>query len=160
MSALSLSLSPILSERACVEGALVRVRGVISLVFDMSKSRVACRVRRVLDLAKLGAAIEKLNMHMQLFQVVAKNAVEEVEIPLSKAPYKSEESGKSASPGRDDEESSDVELPEYLPEDEDDELKSVDDPSSAVATTGAAIKEAASSLFSAAASLLQQSFYW
>ncbi|XP_018006478.1 uncharacterized protein LOC108664413 [Hyalella azteca] len=149
------------SERACVEGALVRVRGVISLVFDMTQSRIACRVRRVLDLAKLGSAIDKLDMNMQLFQVVAKNVNEEVRIPLSKAPVKStEEAKKASSPSRDDDDTSDVELPEYLPEDEDDECAAVDDPSSAVANTGAAIREAASSLFSAAASLLQQSFYW
>ena len=41
-------------ERQSVEAALVRVRGVISLVFDAANSRVACRVRRVLDMTKLG----------------------------------------------------------------------------------------------------------
>ena len=70
------------SERASVEGALVRVRGVISLVFDMTCSRVACRVRRVLDLSKLGTAVDQLGMSMALFQVIAKTKGEEVRCRL------------------------------------------------------------------------------
>ena len=59
-------------ERFSVERALVRVRGVISLVFDPSKCRVACRVRRVLDLSKLGSAVDDLSMGLSLYQIVTK----------------------------------------------------------------------------------------
>ncbi|KAB7503552.1 Armadillo repeat-containing protein 1 [Armadillidium nasatum] len=40
-----------------VEDELVRVRGLISIVFDLSKSRVTCRVKRDLSVDKLVAAL-------------------------------------------------------------------------------------------------------
>ena len=90
----------------------------------------------------------------------------QIRIPLSN-PNTTKESGggEGSSPGgsgRPGDAVSDSELPEYLPEDEDDsgECTPDQDPSTALAPAGVAFKDAASSLFSAAASLLQQSFYW
>ena len=66
------------AERANVERAIVKVRGVISLVFDLPKSRIHCRVRRMLDLSKLGAAVNSLGSDLILYQIVSKAGGEEV----------------------------------------------------------------------------------
>jgi len=136
--------------REAVEGALVRVRGLISLVFDVHRARIEARVRRVLELQRLGQAVERLDRGLGLFQVLAKRGGEEVHIPLTSTPRSPSDPPPS--------ESETEPLPDYLPE-EDDDCQPTDDPNSAVSTTGA-IKEAASSLFSAAASYISSSFYW
>ena len=46
-------------DRNVVEEELVRVRGLISIVFDLSKSRVTCRVKRDLGIDKLIGAVSK-----------------------------------------------------------------------------------------------------
>ena len=42
-----------------MEEELVRVRGLISIVFDLTKSRVTCRVKRDLSVEKLAAAVAR-----------------------------------------------------------------------------------------------------
>ena len=106
-------------------------------------------------------------LNNQQYRLQANSIFPQIKIPLSKAIKKNSPKSKVTPNSPDSKKTkeggdgSDSEaLPDYLPEDDDDECKPENDPKSAVAPTGAAFKEAASSLFSAAASLLQQSFYW
>ncbi|XP_068205082.1 armadillo repeat-containing protein 1-like [Palaemon carinicauda] len=128
--------------RKQIEEELVRVRGLISIVFDMGHSRVTCRVKRDLSVEKLAAAVARTDLPTA--QQVTTNADgEEVMVPLG---------GDASTPGT----TSPVDdLPDYLPE-EDHYVKANN---SAMAPSGS-FKETASTWFTAASSLLQKSFYW
>ncbi|XP_064091024.1 armadillo repeat-containing protein 1-like [Macrobrachium nipponense] len=128
--------------RKQIEEELVRVRGLISIVFDMGHSRVTCRVKRDLSVEKLAAAVARTDL-ASAQQVTTNADGEEVMVPLGGDICTSG----TTSPVDD--------LPDYLPE-EDNVVK---DAKSAMAPSGS-FKEAASSWFTAASSLLQKSFYW
>ncbi|XP_076044137.1 uncharacterized protein LOC143027080 isoform X2 [Oratosquilla oratoria] len=153
--------------RRLVEEELVRVRGLISIVFDLNHSRVTCRVKRDLSIEKLGLAVARTEL---LTAQIVTTGPEGEELVMEEGPslhpayYPGQEqcsetqliipigdgeSGASeASSPLDD-------LPDYLPEEE----SPVKDVNSAMAPTGT-FKEAASSLFASAANFLQNSFYW
>lgn len=60
-----------------VEEELVRVRGLISIVFDLGHSRVTCRVRRDLPPEKLAAAVARTET-LSALQVMTNAKGEEV----------------------------------------------------------------------------------
>ena len=60
-----------------MEEKLVRVRGLISIVFDLTRSRVVCRVKRDLSIEKLAVAVEKTET-MKALQVVTTSSGQEV----------------------------------------------------------------------------------
>ncbi|RXG51738.1 Armadillo repeat-containing protein 1 [Armadillidium vulgare] len=123
-----------------VEDELVRVRGLISIVFDLSKSRVTCRVKRDLSVDKLVAAVSRTETYTAQ-QVITGLDGEELVVKVGT------ERPNVISPVED--------LPEYLPEEE----TPVRDSGSAIATSGS-FRETASTFISAAASLIHNSFYW
>ncbi|XP_069954234.1 armadillo repeat-containing protein 1 isoform X2 [Cherax quadricarinatus] len=126
--------------RKKVEEELVRVRGLISIVFDLGNSRVTCRVKRDLSVEKLAAAVARTETLLAQ-QVTTNSDGEEEIIPL----------GKTAK----DTTSPVEELPDYLPEED----TPVKDASSAMAPTGS-FAETAATWLSTASNLLQKSFYW
>ncbi|KAK8397201.1 hypothetical protein O3P69_004724 [Scylla paramamosain] len=128
--------------RQRVEEELVRVRGLISIVFDLTHSRVTCRVKRDLSVEKLAAAVARTET-LAAHQVTTNDRGEEEIIPLGKTPTDST----TTSPVED--------LPDYLPE-EDFDIK---DAHSAMAPSGS-FMETATTWISSASSFLQKSFYW
>ncbi|XP_045617614.1 armadillo repeat-containing protein 1 [Procambarus clarkii] len=126
--------------RKKVEEELVRVRGLISIVFDLGNSRVTCRVRRDLSVEKLATAVARTETLLAQ-QVTTNSDGEEEILPLGKTP------SDTTSPVED--------LPDYLPEED----TPVKDASSAMAPSGS-FMETATSFFSTASNLLQKSFYW
>ncbi|XP_042866982.1 uncharacterized protein LOC122249875 [Penaeus japonicus] len=126
--------------RKQVEEELVRVRGLISIVFDLGRSRVTCRVKRDLSIDKLAAAVARTEILSAQQVTTNANGDEEI-LPLGS--------------GSTDMTSPEDELPDYLPEDD----IVVKDAKSAMAPTGS-FKETASSWFATASNLLQKSFYW
>lgn len=126
--------------RKQVEEELVRVRGLISIVFDLGRSRVTCRVKRDLSVDKLAAAVARTES-LSAQQVTTNANGEEEILPLGSG------SSDMTSPVDD--------LPDYLPEDD----IVVKDSKSAMAPSGS-FKETASSWFATASNLLQKSFYW
>lgn len=127
--------------RQRVEEELVRVRGLISIVFDLTHSRVTCRVKRDLSVEKLAAAVARTET-LAAHQVTTNDKGEEEIIPLCKTPTDA-----TTSPVED--------LPDYLPE-EDFDIK---DAHSAMAPSGS-FMETATTWISSASSFLQKSFYW
>jgi len=125
-------------DRELLERQLIKVQGVISIVFDANNSRVTLRSRPDLSVEAVGQAVRKTQT-MKAFLVGKNDVGEEVmkSIGDSNAP---DESG---SP-----------LPDYLPED--DVPTEVSD--KAVAPHG--ITETATNWISSAATFLQRSFYW
>jgi len=125
-------------DRELLERQLIKVQGVISIVFDANNSRVTLRSRPDLSVEAVGQAVRKTQT-MKAFLVGKNDVGEEVmkSIGDSNAP---DESG---SP-----------LPDYLPED--DVPTEVSD--KAVAAHG--ITETATNWISSAATFLQRSFYW
>ncbi|XP_045126169.1 armadillo repeat-containing protein 1-like [Portunus trituberculatus] len=130
--------------RQRVEEELVRVRGLISIVFDLSHSRVTCRVKRDLSVEKLAAAVARTET-LAAHQVTTNDKGEEEIIPLCKSP--TDTTTTTTSPVED--------LPDYLPE-EDYDIK---DAHSAMAPSGS-FMETATTWISSASSFLQKSFYW
>ncbi|XP_071538324.1 armadillo repeat-containing protein 1-like isoform X2 [Panulirus ornatus] len=126
--------------RRQVEDELVRVRGLISIVFDMKHSRVTCRVKRDLSVEKLAAAVARTEV-LSAQQVTTNANGEEEIIPLGRTP------SETTSPVE--------ELPDYLPE-EDIIVKDLD---SAMAPSGS-FMETATTWISTASNFLQKSFYW
>ncbi|KAG7174979.1 uncharacterized protein LOC121858633 isoform X1 [Homarus americanus] len=127
-------------QRKLVEEELVRVRGLISIVFDLGHSRVTCRVKRDLSVEKLAAAVARTET-LSAQQVTTNSDGEEEIILLGGTPKE------IISPVED--------LPDYLPEED----APVDDATSAMAPSGT-FMETATSWFSTASNLLQKSFYW
>lgn len=130
-------------QRQRVEEELVRVRGLISIVFDLGHSRVTCRVKRDLSVEKLAAAVARTET-LAAQQVTTNDKGEEEIIPLGQTPA---DPATTTSPVDD--------LPDYLPEED----FGVKDATSAMAPSGS-FMEAASSWISSASNLLQKSFYW
>jgi len=125
-------------DRELLERQLIKVQGVISIVFDANNSRVTLRSRPDLSVEAVGQAVRRTQT-MKAF-LVAKNDLGE-EVLKSIGDSNSQE--ESSSP-----------LPDYLPED--DIPTEVSD--KAVAPHG--ITETATNWISSAATFLQRSFYW
>ncbi|KAF0300269.1 Armadillo repeat-containing protein 1 [Amphibalanus amphitrite] len=128
-------------DREELESLLVRVRGMISIVFDMGRGRCTCRVRDHVTVGTLGSAVDRTES-MAAYQVVrgADGDSEEL-VPVSKRAKALE---------RPQEEK----LPEYLPEDDGDA------PPAANAMAPGGFFKQASGWLSSASSYLSQSFYW
>ncbi|KAK3859226.1 hypothetical protein Pcinc_034631 [Petrolisthes cinctipes] len=134
------------AHRKLVEEELVRVRGLISIVFDLGHSRVTCRVKRDLPPEKLAAAVARTETFTAL-QVTTNDKGEEEMISLDPASRPSLPSTHK---------SEEEELPDYLPEED---LEPIEDATSAMAPSGT-LMETATTWFSSATNLLQKSFYW
>ncbi|ROT69746.1 hypothetical protein C7M84_012025 [Penaeus vannamei] len=70
--------------RKQVEEELVRVRGLISIVFDLGRSRVTCRVKRDLSVDKLAAAVARTES-LSAQQVTTNANGEETNLAVSSA---------------------------------------------------------------------------
>ena len=130
------------TDRDELESLLVRVRGMISIVFDMGRGRCTCRVRDHVTVGTLGSAVDRTES-MAAYQVVrgAEGDAEEL-VPVSKRAKALERPAEEK-------------LPEYLPE---------DDADGVVPGAGAMAPEgffkSATGWLSSASSYLSQSFYW
>jgi len=127
-------------DREALEAHLVRVRGMVSIVFDMGRGRCTCRVREHVSVTSLAAAVDRTDS-MAAYQVVKAGDGEEELVPVSQRAKELERP--HAEP-----------LPEYLPEDEPDLAPGA----GAVAPDG--FFKQASGWISSASSFLGQSFYW
>ncbi|CAL4069326.1 unnamed protein product [Meganyctiphanes norvegica] len=126
--------------RKLVEDELVRVRGLISIVFDLAHSRVTCRVKRDLSIEKLALAVARTDRLTAQHVIKGANGEEVIQ------PFGGENT--SALSPIDD-------LPDYLPEEED----AVKQDGTEMATSGT-FRETATSFLSTAANIIQKSFYW
>jgi len=127
-------------DRELLERQLIKVQGVISIVFDANNSRVTLRSRPDLSVESVGQAVRKTQT-MKAFLIGKNDMGEEVMKSIGEA--NAEEVSESNSP-----------LPDYLPEDD-----ITSEPSDkAVAPHG--ITETATNWISSAATFLQRSFYW
>lgn len=128
-------------DRELLERQLIKVQGVISIVFDANNSRVTLRSRPDLSVEAVGQAVRKTQT-MRAY-LVGKNELGEETLKSIGESY-----------GDDEERKSDTPLPDYLPEDDITSEKS----DKAVAPHG--LTEAATNWISSAATFLQRSFYW
>ncbi|XP_037606809.1 armadillo repeat containing 1, like [Sebastes umbrosus] len=127
-------------QRSLCEGALLKVKGVISFTFQMASKRCTVRIRSDLPTESLASAIAATKV-LSAQQVVKNAAGEEVFIPL--CPSEVEVQQNSA-------------LPDYLPEEEESPEKDV---KRAISRT-AAKEDSSGSWLNAAAGFLTKTFYW
>ncbi|KZS09339.1 armadillo repeat-containing protein 1 [Daphnia magna] len=130
-------------DRELLERQLIKVQGVISIVFDANNSRVTLRSRPDLNIESVGQAVRKTQT-MRAFLVCKNELGEETLKPI----------GETNSD--DDERKLSTPLPDYLPEDDNDIPTETSD--KALAPHG--ITEVASNWINSAATFLQRSFYW
>ncbi|XP_029971571.1 armadillo repeat-containing protein 1-like isoform X1 [Salarias fasciatus] len=127
------------SRRSLCEEALLKIRGVISFTFQMAVKRCIVRIRSDLKAEALASAIASTEV-MKAQQVVKAENGEEVLIPFP-------EDGSV-------EVEQNVDLPDYLPEDE----SPSQEPDKAVSRVGSG--QDGASWLGAAANFLSRSFYW
>lgn len=127
------------SRRSLCEEALLKIRGVISFTFQMTVKRCIVRIRSDLKAEALASAIASTQV-MKAQQVVKGENGEEVLIPLSVDGSVEVEQN--------------VDLPDYLPEDE----SPSQEPDKAVSRVGSG--QDGASWLGAAANFLSRSFYW
>lgn len=127
------------SRRTLCEEALLKIRGVISFTFQMTVKRCIVRIRSDLKAEALASAIASTQV-MKAQQVVKGENGDEVLIPLA-------ENGS-------EEVEQNVDLPDYLPEDE----SPSQDPDKAVSRVGSG--QSGTSWLGAATNFLSRSFYW
>ncbi|XP_008291410.1 armadillo repeat-containing protein 1-like [Stegastes partitus] len=127
------------SRRSLCEEALLKIRGVISFTFQMAVKRCIVRIRSDLKAEALASAIASTQV-MKAQQVVKAEDGDEVLIPFS-------EDGSV-------EVEQNVDLPDYLPEDE----SPSQEPDKAVSRVGSG--QDGASWLGAAANFLSRSFYW
>lgn len=127
------------SRRSLCEEALLKIRGVISFTFQMATRRCIVRIRSDLKAEALASAIASTQV-MTAHQVVKGENGDEMLIPL-------------AVDGSADMEHN-VDLPDYLPEDE----SPSQEPDKAVTRVGS--DQGGSSWLGAATNFLSRSFYW
>lgn len=127
------------SRRSLCEEALLKIRGVISFTFQMATRRCIVRIRSDLKAEALASAIASTQV-MTAHQVVKGENGDEMLIPL-------------AVDGSADVEHN-VDLPDYLPEDE----SPSQEPDKAVTRVGS--DQGGSSWLGAATNFLSRSFYW
>ncbi|XP_022066933.1 armadillo repeat-containing protein 1-like [Acanthochromis polyacanthus] len=125
--------------RSLCEEALLKIRGVISFTFQMAIKRCIVRIRSDLKAEALASAIASTQV-MKAQQVVKTENGEEVLIPLV-------EDGSV-------EVEQNVDLPDYLPEDE----SPSQEPDKAMSRVGSG--QDGASWLGAAANFLSRSFYW
>ncbi|XP_023119843.1 armadillo repeat-containing protein 1-like isoform X1 [Amphiprion ocellaris] len=125
--------------RSLCEEALLKIRGVISFTFQMAVKRCIVRIRSDLKAEALASAIASTQV-MKAQQVVKAENGDEVLIPLA-------EDGSV-------EVEQNVDLPDYLPEDE----SPSQEPDKAVSRVGSG--QDGASWLGAAANFLSRSFYW
>ncbi|XP_037085002.1 armadillo repeat-containing protein 1-like [Pollicipes pollicipes] len=63
-------------DRDALEAALVRVRGLVSIVYDMGRGRCTCRVREHVSVAALGGAVDNTE-NMAAYHVVRRITADE-----------------------------------------------------------------------------------
>ncbi|XP_023282633.1 armadillo repeat-containing protein 1-like [Seriola lalandi dorsalis] len=127
------------SRRSLCEEALLKIRGVISFTFQMAVKRCIVRIRSDLKAEALASAIASTQV-MTAQQVVKGENGDEVLIPLT-------EDGSV-------EVEQNVDLPDYLPEDE----SPSQEPDKAVSRVGSG--QDGTSWLGAASNFLSRSFYW
>ncbi|KAF3698519.1 Armadillo repeat-containing protein 1 [Channa argus] len=127
------------SRRSLCEEALLKIRGVISFTFQMAVKRCIVRIRSDLKAEALVSAIASTQV-MKAQQVVKGENGEEVLIPFA-------EDGSV-------EVEQNVDLPDYLPEDE----SPSQEPDKAVSRVGSG--QDGTSWLGTAANFLSRSFYW
>ncbi|XP_070775041.1 armadillo repeat-containing protein 1-like [Enoplosus armatus] len=127
------------SRRSLCEEALLKIRGVISFTFQMTVKRCIVRIRSDLKAEALASAIASTQV-MKAQQVVKGENGDEVLIPLA-------EDGSV-------EVEQNVDLPDYLPEDE----SPSQEPDKAVSRVGSG--QDGTSWLGAATNFLSRSFYW
>ncbi|XP_078478280.1 LOW QUALITY PROTEIN: armadillo repeat-containing protein 1-like [Lampetra planeri] len=127
------------SRRGLCEEALLKIRGVISFTFQMAVKRCIVRIRSDLKAEALASAIASTEV-MTAQQVVKGENGDEVLIPFSED-------------GSVDVEQN-VDLPDYLPEDE----SPSQEPDKAVSRVGSS--QDGASWLGTAANFLSRSFYW
>ncbi|XP_028987934.1 armadillo repeat-containing protein 1-like [Betta splendens] len=125
--------------RSLCEDALLKVRGVISFTFQMAVKRCIVRIRSDLKAEALASAIASTQV-MKAQQVVRGENGDEVLIPFVEDGLVEVEQN--------------VDLPDYLPEDE----SPSQEPDKAVSRVGSG--QEGSSWLGAAANFLSRSFYW
>lgn len=127
------------SRRSLCEEALLKIRGVISFTFQMTVKRCIVRIRSDLKAEALASAIASTQV-MKAQQVVKGENGDEVLIPLAVDGSVEVEQN--------------VDLPDYLPEDE----SPSQEPDKAVSRVGSG--QDGTSWLGAAANFLSRSFYW
>ncbi|XP_037085741.1 armadillo repeat-containing protein 1-like [Pollicipes pollicipes] len=130
-------------DRDALEAALVRVRGLVSIVYDMGRGRCTCRVREHVSVAALGGAVDNTE-NMAAYHVVRRitaDGEEEQLVAVSERARASEQARPEPPP-------------EYLPEDDPDVT-----PGDGAVATGDFFKSATGWL-SSASSYLSSAFYW
>lgn len=127
------------NRRSLCEEALLKIRGVISFTFQMATRRCIVRIRSDLKAEALASAIASTQV-MTAHQVVKGENGDEMLVPL-------------AVDGNADVEHN-VDLPDYLPEDE----SPSQEPDKAVSRVGS--DQGGSSWLGAATNFLSRSFYW
>ncbi|KAG7222897.1 hypothetical protein INR49_027215 [Caranx melampygus] len=127
------------SRRSLCEEALLKIRGVISFTFQMAVKRCIVRIRSDLKAEALASAIASTEV-MKAQQVVKGENGDEILIPFS-------EDGSV-------EVEQNMDLPDYLPEDE----SPSQEPDKAVSRVGSG--QDGTSWLGAAANFLSRSFYW
>ncbi|XP_007891202.1 armadillo repeat containing 1, like isoform X2 [Callorhinchus milii] len=127
-----------MDHRSICEEALLRVKGVISFTFQMTLQRCVIRICSDLKTECLASAIAATNV-LQAHQVIKNESGEEIVISLNSHNAKVEEKN--------------VDLPDYLPEDE-----SVKNDHKAVSRAGT--KGNTVTWLNAAANFLTKTFYW
>lgn len=127
------------NRRSLCEEALLKIRGVISFTFQMAVKRCIVRIRSDLQAEVLGSAIAATQV-MKAQQVVRAENGEEVLIPFAEEGSVVVEQN--------------VDLPDYLPEDE----SPSEEPDKAVSRVGSS--QDGAGWLGAAANFLSRSFYW
>ncbi|KAK2822973.1 hypothetical protein Q5P01_023038 [Channa striata] len=127
------------SRRSLCEEALLKIRGVISFTFQMAVKRCIVRIRSDLKAEALASAIASTEV-MKAQQVVKGENGDEVLIPFAE--------------GSSVEVEQNVDLPDYLPEDE----SPSQEPDKAVSRVGSS--QDGTSWLGAATNFLSRSFYW
>lgn len=127
------------SRRSLCEEALLKIRGVISFTFQMTVRRCIVRIRSDLKAEALASAIASTQV-MTAQQVVKGENGEEVLVPFSEDGSVQVEQN--------------VDLPDYLPEDE----SPSQEPDKAVTRVGSG--QDGTSWLGAATNFLSRSFYW
>ncbi|XP_011877134.1 PREDICTED: armadillo repeat-containing protein 1-like [Vollenhovia emeryi] len=123
--------------RAELEGILIRIEGLVSLVVDVEHQRVTMRTLNYVTAKQIAEAIDNNTDSMEARLVTRNKFNQEFLVKLIQA-------GDSDSEG----------LPDYLPEEEEEDDKE------GVVSLFTGLKQSASSLYKSTTEFLSNSFYW
>ncbi|XP_012522513.1 armadillo repeat-containing protein 1 [Monomorium pharaonis] len=123
--------------RAELEGILIRIEGLVSLVVDVEHQRVTMRTLSYVTAKQIAEAIERHADNMEARLVTKNKFNQEFLVKLI-------QEGDTDSEG----------LPEYLPEEEEEDNKE------GVVSLFTGLKQSASSLYKSTTEFLSNSFYW